>query len=141
MITSLLKWAYAMGLELWTEDGKLKYRAEQGILTDEVKRQLIDNKEVVNKRLDRNESAKLRQWAIFEFGEMYSKGTTNSSELYIFRNEDDTYTVWRANWRTGNPKPLSETTLAENISFQEAFDRANNYYDWATNKNKKRKAG
>lgn len=142
MITSLLKWAYAMDVELWTENGKLKYRAEQGVFTDDVKQKLIDNKEAVNNRLDQNEVAKLKQWTTFEFGEMYSKRTPTNTELCIFRNEDDTYTVWRANWRTGDPKPLSEKTLAENIPFHEAFDRANNYFDWVTNnKNKRRKAG
>lgn len=142
MITSLLKWAFATDVELWTENGKLKYRAEQGLLTDEMKRRLIDSREALIVRIEQNQAAKFKQWTTFEFGEMYSKRTAENAELCIFRNDNDTYTVWRANWRTGQSTPFGEKTLADGVSFQEALDRANNYYDWATNnKSKSRKAG
>lgn len=140
MIISLLKWAYAMDVELWTENGKLKYRAEQGILTDDIKQQLIGNKNVMIQRLEQNQTAQMKQWTNFDFGEMYSKRTGEKSELCIFRNNDGTFTVWRASWRNGETKPMSEKTIEDKVTFDVAMDRANNYYEWSTNKIKKRKA-
>lgn len=139
MITSLLKWAYAMDVELWTENGKLKYRADQGIITDDVKQHLISNKETIIQRLEQNRTAKLKEWMTFDFGEMYSKRTAENAELCIIRNEGNTFTVWRASWKNGEAKPMSEKTIVERAPFAEAMDRANNYYEWTT-KNKRRKA-
>jgi hypothetical protein len=140
MITSLLKQAYAMDIELWTENGKLKYRAAAGSLTDDLKQQLIDSKDGIIRRLEENIAAKSMQWMIHDFGEMYGNQTSPTSELCIFRNDDQTFTVWRGTWRPGEQKPFSEKTIVNHVSFQEAFDRANNYRNWITNKNKQRKA-
>jgi hypothetical protein len=140
MITSLLKWAYAMDVELWAENGKLKYRAEKGVLTDDVKQRIISNKDKVIKQLEENQTAKLKQWLTFNQGEMYSKQTAENSELFIFRNDDDTFTVLRASWKYGETISMSEKTIVDRVTFDAAMDRANNYYDWATNKKQKRKA-
>lgn len=141
MITSLLKQAYLMDIDLWTENGKLKYKAEAGVLTESGKQQLIENKAALILRLEQNQAAKAKHWFTFEFGDMYSKRTGDTSELCIFRNEDDTFTVWRGSWKSGESQPVSERTIANRVSFQDAFDRANNYYDWSTNRGKRRKAG
>lgn len=140
MITSLLKWAYAMDVELWTENGKLKYRAVSGTMTEDFKQELIAAKNDLINRLIQNETAKLYEWTTFDHGEMYSKRTGDHSELFMFRNEDDSFTVWRASWKKGDSQPLSEKNIAENVPFEAALDRANNYYAWITNKTKRRKA-
>lgn len=141
MITSLLKWAYAMDVELWSEYGKLKFRAEHGIMTDTIKQQLIDNKEVMIERLEQIAAAKAAGWQMFEFGEMYRKAF-KSSELCIFRNDDGTYTVWRGKYKAGVPAPFEESMILSGVPFQAALERANKFYSNATNfKPNKRIAG
>lgn len=138
MITSLLKWAYEMDVDLWSENGKLKYRAEQGILTDDVKQRIINDKKKLIQRLEQNQAAKLTQWTEFNFGEMYLKRTGEKSDLFIFRNVDDTFTVWRASWYGGTTQPGNEKTIVDRAAFAEAMDKANNYYEWTTNKTKRK---
>jgi hypothetical protein len=69
MITNLLKECYAKDIELWTEDGKLRFRAEQGALTEELKQRLIDNKIALILQLEQNQFAKDADWIVFEFGD------------------------------------------------------------------------
>lgn len=135
MTTSLLKWAYAMDIELWVEDGKLKYKAESGVMTEYSKQELIENKETLIARLEEIQSAKVAGWQIFDFGEMYRK-TYKNNELCIFRNDDDTFSVWRGKYKYNDQsKPYAESTILENVPFQKAFERANRYYANATNGN------
>lgn len=141
MITSLLKWAYAMDVELWCESGKLKYRATEGVLTDEMKQRFVDNKEAIIKRLQQNQAAKAAGWLTFDFGEAYNKRTGERSELFIFRNENETFALWRGSWRAAESKPNYERTIADRISFDEALSRANNSMQWSRNKYGRRKAG
>lgn len=133
MITSLLKHAYSMDVELWTENGKLKYKAPEGALTV-LKQDIVDNKGSLIMRLEQNEAAKIEQWVVFEFGEMYSKTLGFRTELCIFRNEDETFTVWRGGWKTGESRPSWQKTMVGNAPFQEAFNEANSYMNWSKKK-------
>jgi hypothetical protein len=123
LITSLLKRAYALDIELWTENGKLKYMAPEDAVT-EIKQELATNKDALINRLEQNEAAKLEQWAIFEFGEMYSKQLNQASMMCIYRNDDDTFTLWRGGWKTGESKPMWEKTIISDTSFRTVLDRA-----------------
>lgn len=123
MITSLLKRAYSMDVELWTEDGKLRYKAPEGVFA-EMKQAVVDNKEALIQRLEQNEAAKLELWAVFEFGEMYSKQLNPGSHACIFRNESDMFTLWRGSWKLGESRPIWEKTIITNASLRTAFDRA-----------------
>lgn len=140
MITNLLKQAYSLDVELWIEDGKLKYRAMAGALDEQTKQSLIDNKGALIIRIEQNLYAMSAEWMVFEFGEMYSKRTGQMSDVCIFRNDDETFTAWRGTWRTGDSAPVSQTTLANNVGFDEAFARADNYCDWALKKPKRKRA-
>lgn len=141
MITKLMSEAYYRDIELWTENGKLKYRAHADSLTPDFKQQLVEHKQPLIKRISQNRTAKESQWMIFEFGEAYNKRTGERSELFIFRNEDETFAVWRGSWRTGEAKPSYNKTIADRVSFEDALNRANNYMNWSTNKSGSRKAG
>lgn len=132
MITDLLKRAYVADVELWTESGKLKYRAPEGALTEALKREIVEYKESLIRRLEHIQTAKGEQWVVFEFGEMYSKRLGLNSELCIFRSDDESFTTWKGNWKSDDPKPYKETILAAGVSFKEALDRANNYLNWST---------
>lgn len=135
MMTSLLKWACAMNVELWSENGKLKYRCDPAIMTEDFKQELIEKKPMIIARLEEIQAAKAAGWQMFEFGEMYRKAYKNN-ELCIFRNDDDTYTVWRGKYKYNDQtKPYAENTVLENVPFQRAFERANRYYANATNNN------
>lgn len=134
MITSLLKRAYSTDVELWTENGKLKYKAPEGALTEELKKGIVDNKGNLIMLLEQNDAAKIAQWIVFEFGEMYCKSLGFRTELCIFRNEDETFTVWRGGWRPGESKPSWQKDMVRNTSFQEAFNEANSYMNWSKKK-------
>lgn len=138
-ITTLLKQAYSQDIELWCEDGKLKYRAARGALSDETKRDLTDNKTALIVRLEQNAYAKGTQWIIFDFGEMYSKRTGQTSDVCIFRNEDETFSAWRGNWKPGEPRPVYQKTIVDNVGFNEAFEQAQNYINWLLNNPKSRR--
>lgn len=141
MITKLLAEAYYRDVELWTENGKLRYRAQAGALTPELKQQLIDNKDPLIKRLDQNKTAHAGGWLTFDFGEAYNRRTGERSEMLILRTADDTFSVSRASWRSGEPKALYEKTIADRVSFEDAMKRADNYLNWSSNKSSRRRAG
>jgi hypothetical protein len=141
MITKLLAEAYHYDIELWTESGKLRYRAQTGALTPELKQQLVENKEALIKRLGQNRIATEKEWTVFDHGEAYNKRTGGRSEVFMFRNEDDTFMVWRGSWREGQASPMYEKTIADHVTFDEALKRVENYINWSANKSGRRKAG
>jgi hypothetical protein len=69
------------------------------------------------------------KWIVLQEEEAYTKQLTLSSSIFIFRELDDTWTVWRANWMQDETKPYSEKTLFSG-TFEQALKRANEYVEW-----------
>jgi hypothetical protein len=140
MVSNLLHEVDHYGIELWTEDDKLKYRAGQEGFPEHLKEVLKQHKTEIIQRLKQNESAKTSGWCVIHYGDSYQRRLSYSSEIYIFREEDESCTVWRGYWRQGEPKASSEKTIIKDISFREALQRANNYIQWLSDR-KGNKAG
>jgi hypothetical protein len=86
-----------------------------------------------------DELARKHKWIVLQEEETYTKQLTLSSSIFIFREPDDTWTVWRANWTEGQPKPISEKTIFAGGTFEQALKRANDYVEWRSKAFRKRK--
>lgn len=84
------------------------------------------------------ELARKQKWLILAV-DAFTKQLTLSSSIYIFRESDGTWTVWRANWALGEEKPYSEKTLFSGGTFEQALQRANDYVEWRNKSFQKRK--
>lgn len=75
------------------------------------------------------ERARSEGWIIYPNGEAYERQLSHNSIVYLFLEDDGTYTAWRGTWREGS-SPTSEKVIAKNVNFNSAFLRANEYIKW-----------
>lgn len=132
MITSLLEEAYRCDLHLWVENQTLKYKSTAGSLTPDLLQQLKDNKTFIIARLNQNETMKRAGWLTYRSGEAYSKTITQSSMLFMFRESEHSFCVWRGTWRQDKSTPISERTIVNEVNFITAFQKAESYYSFLT---------
>jgi hypothetical protein len=128
MICWLLREVRKYGGFLSKEGDKL--RLEQfGIIPEPLKEQLRAHKKELLAVLTYEEEARKQNWLVLPDGMGFEKRLSSSSAIYIFREDDGSYTVWRGTW--GDQKqPYSEKTIVENVDFKTAFDKANSYVEW-----------
>lgn len=83
----------------------------------------------------------LKRWLILREGEAYSYPLGPNRELFLFKEDNGTWTLWWGQWYPDwGPQPLNEKTLATGLTFQEALNRGNDYLNWWFEKRKERKA-
>jgi hypothetical protein len=128
MIQSLLKEIEGMGCAVEVERDKLKLLDPRPI-TDDIRSQLREHKPEILKMFEREEQAKKQGWIVFPYGEGFEKQVSWNTSVYIFLEEDGTYTVWRATWYEGT-SPAKESIIIQKVDFETAFERANNYVQW-----------
>jgi hypothetical protein len=128
MIQSLLKEIEGIGCAVEVEGDKLKL-LDPRPLTNDMKSQLREHKPVILEMFEREETVKKQGWIAFPYGEGYEKQISRNTSVFIFLEDDGTYTVWRATWYEG-AAPAKESTIVERVDFETAFERANNYVQW-----------
>lgn len=132
MITPIFHQTYVDDIELLVEGDSLNYRAPAGVMTEAYKKLLHENKNDLIERIIQNILASQQAWVVFNFGDMYTKQINEISHIFIFRNDDGNFTVWRGSWREGTTIPFSEKTIITSPNFNVALERANKYFLWAT---------
>lgn len=83
------------------------------------------------------EQAKSKGWTVYPNGEAYEKQISHNSFVYLFSEDDRTYTVWRSTWREGS-SPASERVIAQKVNFETAILRADQYIKWFLKQQTKR---
>jgi hypothetical protein len=73
-------------------------------------------------------------WLALDEGLAYSMQVSPTCMVFLLRDENGTWRVWRGNWRKGEPSPFSQKTLGEGLTFEEALDRGNGYVAWMRNR-------
>lgn len=66
-------------------------------------------------------------WENFNDGEAYQIRLNRFSSLWVFREDDGRYTVWRGWYHSDGQKLLKEKTLGEGLSLDRAIARVNGY--------------
>jgi hypothetical protein len=82
--------------------------------------------------------ARASKWLVLRSEEAYGKQLTIYSAVYIFKEANGTWSVWRGNWMQSERKPVDEKTLFSGGTFEQALKRANEYVEWR-NSYKRRK--
>lgn len=128
MICRLLREVRKYGGFLSKEGDKLRLEQSEPI-PEPLKEQLRTHKKELLAVLAYEEEAKKRKWLALPDGMGFEKRLSPSSAIYIFREDDGSYTVWRGTWGD-QTRPYSEKTIIEGVDFKTAFDKANNYVQW-----------
>jgi hypothetical protein len=131
MIPLLLKEVEGMGCAVEVERDKLKLLDPRPI-TDDIRSLLRKYKPEILKMFEREKLAKQHGWLAFPYGEAFEKQVSRDTSVFIFLEDDGTYTVWRATWSDG-AAPAKESTIIERVDFETALERANNYVQWFQN--------
>lgn len=128
MIHQLLKEVEGLGCVVSSEMKKLKLHDPRPI-TNEIRELLKKNKSEIIKLLDQQEKARKEGWIVYHYGEVYEKQISLNSFVYLFLEEDGTYTAWRGTWREVT-SPYSQKIIIQKVDFETAYKRANNYIEW-----------
>jgi sugar-specific transcriptional regulator TrmB len=122
--------------ELWLEDGKLKYSFPKGAIPKEFLEELKASKPFIMRYLQLEEILKKEGWLMLSRLEAYEFSLTERHTMYLFREGNDLWTVWRGNWGIDEKtkrlisEPSKEKTVKSNVSFLEAIHEANKYVGW-----------
>jgi len=73
-------------------------------------------------------------WMVLDETSAFSIQVSQTGMVFLLRDENGTWRVWRGNWRKGEPSPFSQKTLGEGLTFEEALDRGNGYVEWMRNR-------
>lgn len=69
-------------------------------------------------------------WLVLNESSAYSMQLSKSMMVFLLRDADGTWCVWRGNWRKGDVKPFSQNILDQGLSFEEALERGNAFGKW-----------
>lgn len=85
---------------------------------------------------------RLDRWLTLREGEAYSCTLASNRELFLFKEDDGTWTLWWGQWHKDfGPKPVSEKTLVAGLSFEQALKRGNSYLEWWFEKRTRKQKG
>lgn len=130
MIQALLEQIENLGCALSCEKDMIKLHDPRPI-TDEIRKQLIKHKSEIIKVLKQQEQASKEGWIVYPFGKAFEKQVSRNSFVYLFLEDDGTYTAWRGTWREEDT-PYTQKVIIQRADFQTAFQRAINYVEWFT---------
>jgi hypothetical protein len=122
----LLRAVEESGGRIYLDDGRVKFKSVPKAITEEMREHkpkitaLLQGEKVL---MDRGFMTLERWWC-------YEKRLTTNSSLFIFGEEDGTFTAWRGSWRPNESKPYSEKTLAEGVPLYVTLERVVGYLDW-----------
>jgi hypothetical protein len=129
----------ALDGELWLEDGRLKYSFPKGTVPKEFMEELKASKPFIMRYLQLEDILKKAGWLMLSRLEAYEFNLTERHTIYLFRESNDLWTVWRGTYQLDGhnkviptlvPKPVKEKTTKYNIGFLEAIHDAHNYIGW-----------
>lgn len=87
----------------------------------------------------RDAEARGRGWLILASGEAYEQTLARYASIYLLRDDNDTWQVWRGTWRDGEADPYMQKTIAQGVGFAQALARGSNYVTWYRERGKKRR--
>lgn len=128
MIQALLKEVEGLGCAVSQEMDKLKLH-DPRLLTDNIKQRLKKYKTEILKLFEQQEKARSKGWLVYPNGAAYEKQVSRNSFVYLFLENDGTYTAWRGTWREKDC-PDREKVIIRKVDFETAFQRANKYVEW-----------
>lgn len=139
MITSILDEAYSCDILLWLEDqNTLKYKSSAGSLSTELLQKIREYKPMLVTRLLQNKTMQKAGWLTYQWGEAYSKTISPTSIVFMFRESENIFCVWRGTWKHGQSKPISEKSIINDVNFTQAFEKAESYHSFLIGKRKAR---
>lgn len=69
-------------------------------------------------------------WMVLASGEAYEYSLSRKHSVFLFHEENDLWTAWRASWLSGQSAPDKEKTMAEAVPWGVAWAKANEYIQW-----------
>jgi hypothetical protein len=132
MIAQLIKGIQSFGCDISLEGDKLKLQGA-GLLPDPYKNKLKQRRAEVLEFFHQQEEAKKNGWIVHPYGEAYEKQVGRNSMIFIFKELNGKFTVWRGKW-TVKSSPDTESLIVSNVDFEKALERANNYVSWIRNR-------
>ncbi|MGX1402385.1 hypothetical protein AB7M70_011858 [Bradyrhizobium japonicum] len=128
MISTLLREVEKAGCSVIPENGQLKLE-NAGVLASVLKEQLRERKVKILERFEQQGQARKLGWIVYPYGEAYEKRIGRNSSVYLFEEENGSWTVWRGTWKDKRSAE-TEKLVIENVNFEKAFDKANSYASW-----------
>ncbi|KGP59371.1 hypothetical protein NP92_14550 [Anoxybacillus gonensis] len=128
MICSILRQVEQYGSVLSKEGDRLKVE-NPGALPDLLKQQIRLHKPKLLEYFSLEEQARNSGWLVYPYGECFEKHVALYSYVFIFAEQNDTYTVWRGTWHD-NSHPSKEKIIVEMVDLKTALQRAENYVKW-----------
>lgn len=128
MIPFILRKIRELGCEVACEGDKLKLY-NPSVLTEEQKDWLKKYKPNILQVFKQQEEAIKQGWITYPFGEAYEKQVSRNSYLFLFREENGTFTAIRGTWRE-KIGAETEKVIASNVDFKTALEKASNYAGW-----------
>jgi hypothetical protein len=128
MIPTLLRDVEALGCAITCEEDKLKLD-NAAVLTTEDKERLKEHKAKILEMFEQQEKALNHGWTVYPYGECYEKRIGRDSYVYILLEKSGKWTVWRGTWRE-RQYAEKEKLVIENVDFEKALEKANNYVNW-----------
>jgi hypothetical protein len=135
MIQELLRDIEGLGCAVTVEQGNLKLHDPRPV-TEVQKGQLRTYKREVLGLFEQQDLARSSGWLVYSYGGIYEKRIGRNSAVYIIKEEDSTYTVWRGTWKEKETVNTEKVVIAA-VDFKEAFEKANNYVNWFFKKTKR----
>jgi hypothetical protein len=121
----------AAGCDLWLENDRLKHDLPSGDLLTEV---LAMQRHII-RYLQIETQLKKTGWCMLARLKAYEFTLSARHLIYLFREDNDLWTVWRATYgidKDGKtiPQPASEKTTKTNVTFLTAIADAHQYIAW-----------
>ncbi|MBE2941941.1 hypothetical protein HPK10_02055 [Anoxybacillus flavithermus] len=118
-----------LNIQIKIKNKKLSLIYEEGTLPLELKKAIKEHKYEIMKRLEENEMARAKGFLIYRYGELYEYRYGLGAYLFIER-EGDLAIAWRANYMPEEKQPYKIKMLAERVTFEKAFQEAENFINW-----------
>lgn len=138
MIDQLLNTMYHLNIKIKEQDNKTKLVYASGLINEQLKAAIKQNKELLLQRLDENESARKIGFLVYHHGALYEYRYGRGSFLYIERLPNGKATAWRANYQPDKEEPYRTNIIVQNATFERAFEQAIGFIDWLNKKNKRK---
>lgn len=116
------------GCIITAEGNKLKLH-NHSVLNNEQIEVLKRNKQSILENLKQQQEASKNGWIVYPNGVAFEKQVSKNSIVFVFREKDGTFTVWRGTWKNSS-LPHTEKIIISKVDFDEALKRGNNYANW-----------
>lgn len=132
MIYSILSECWKHDVFLTVVDGQLLADYKKGTFPDELRFKVQQYKTLLTERVKQNQLLKGEKWFVGCFGDVYEYRLGFKSYLYIERESEQAFTLWR---RTQREIGEDKTKIfLSSASFEQVYKKAASYINWWTGK-------